>query len=123
MRILVVEDGYEYLELLQRFVGADDEFTFRRVQNGANAIQSLDEGQWNGLLLDLCFDRIPEDELLGDVDALAEQFNGRREESLQYLIRNQGIFILAAIREAGFELGSRCALVLICHTWCCANKK
>ena len=104
MKILVIEDGYEYFELLQRFLGVGEQFTFHRVQNGKDALEVLARGDWHGVLLDLCFDRIPVDELYGDIAEIAEQFNGRVEESRQYVIRNQGIFILAAIREADFDV-------------------
>ena len=104
MNILVIEDGFEYSELLKRFLGDDTAFEFHRVQNGEAAIQALATGHWESIVLDLCFDRIPVEELLGDLDVVAEQFNGRHAEGLQYIIRNQGIFILSAIRDAGFNV-------------------
>ena len=108
MNILVVEDGFEYSELMGRFLGS--RFSFQRVGDGYAALEILASQTWNVVLLDLCFDRISTDRLLGDVAELADQFNGRLDQCKRYVERNQGIFILAAMREKGFETA-----VLISH--------
>lgn len=98
MNILVVEDGFEYMELLNRFLG--ERFQFTRVGNGQEALDAMSRAAWSVVLLDLCFDRIDVAELLGDWSSLAERFNGSVEQSQEYIARNQGLYILAALRKS-----------------------
>ena len=97
MKILVVEDGYEYSELLTRFLG--ERFEFLRAGNGEEAIAALRKEEWDVVLLDLCFDRIPVSELVGDLLSMKERFNGDVALTQQYLARNQGLYILAMMRS------------------------
>jgi CheY-like chemotaxis protein len=96
-RILVVEDGHEYIENLQRFLG--DGFDFTRAGDGEAALAALAGGAWDVIYLDMRFDRAPR--LLGDLATLAARFAGDGGRAQRFLEDNQGTYILAAIREAG----------------------
>lgn len=102
MNILVIEDGYEYTETLERFLG--EGFSWERAGSGPRALQRLREGGVDAVFLDMRFDRVPEEELLGDVAAVADRFNGDAVQARQFLEDHQGNYVLAALREAGIEL-------------------
>ncbi len=99
--ILVVEDGEEYVQNLTRFLG--DVFSFVRAGSGAEALEILSGGVVGTIFLDMCFDRTPRALLLGELDPLVDRFNGDRERAWQFLETNQGTYVLAAVREAGFR--------------------
>lgn len=99
MNVLVVEDGFEYSETLQRFLPSA--FHWERAGSGQAALDRLTRGSVDVVFLDMRFDRIPESELLGDVVATADRFNGDAMQARQFLEDHQGNFILAAIRDAG----------------------
>ena len=96
LRVLVVEDGHEYIENLQRFLG--EHFEFCRVGDGEAALDALAAGGWDVIYLDMRFDRAPR--LLGDLDALTTRFAGDAQRARRFLEDNQGTYILSAIREA-----------------------
>jgi CheY-like chemotaxis protein len=103
LRVLVIEDGTEYLESYERFL--PEGFTFHRAGSGVEALALLrSEAPFDAIVLDMRFDRAPEGELLGDVDEVAERFNGDLVQARQFLEDHQGTFILAALREAGCAL-------------------
>lgn len=97
-RILVVEDGHEYIETLGKYLGSD--FEFVRAGGGPAALGLLAEEPWHAVFMDMRFDRA--DELLGDLDGLVSRFNGDVDRGRRYLENHQGTYIAAAIREAGF---------------------
>jgi hypothetical protein len=101
MKVLVVEDGFEYLDCLARFLPA---IAWERAGTGPAALAALAAGGFDAAFLDMRFDRAPEAELLGDVAAVAERFNGDLVAARQFLVDHQGTFVLAAIREAGHRL-------------------
>ncbi len=98
-RILVIEDGHEYVENLTRFLS--DAFDFERAGGGAAALERLAAGGVAAIFLDMRFDRVPAGALLGDLAGLAERFNGDPARARRFLEDNQGTYILAAIRQAG----------------------
>lgn len=98
-RILVIEDGSEYTETLSRFLG--DRFDFERAGSGPAGLTRLATGAWDAVFLDMKFDRAPEGELLGDVDEVADRFNGDPVQARRFLEEHQGTYVLAAIRDAG----------------------
>jgi CheY-like chemotaxis protein len=99
IRVLVVEDGSEYVDLLSRFLV--DGFVFERAGSGAAALERLGRGGVDVVFLDMRFDRVPEEALLGDRAEAADRFNGDPIQARRFLENNQGAYILAAIREQG----------------------
>lgn len=99
-RVLVVEDGHEYINNLTRFLGTD--FDFTRAGNGPTALSLLASQPFAAVFLDMKFDRA--DVLLGDLDATRRRFAGDEARAKRFLENNQGTYVLAAIREAGHTL-------------------
>lgn len=99
LKVLVVEDGHEYSELLARF-GAPD-MVYTRAGDGAEALAALRSGGVDLLFLDMRFDRIEAHRLLGDMAQTTDRFNGDPVRARAFLEENQGAYILSAIREAG----------------------
>lgn len=102
MRVLVIEDGSEYSETLSRFLA--DGFTWVRAGSGPEGLKMLDAGGFDAVFLDMRFDRVEPGQLLGDFDATADRFNGDPVQAQQFLEDHQGLFVLAALREAGLEV-------------------
>jgi hypothetical protein len=99
-RLLVIEDGDEYVEFARVFL-ADLEVEAAR--SAADALAILRTRGADALLIDLRFDRAPVAALTGDVAATAERlFGGDGERALRYLQDEQGTLILADLRAAGF---------------------
>ena len=99
-RLLVIEDGSEYLEFARVFLAA--EFEVRGVQSAAAALAALASDGADALFIDLKFERSPPEALTGDLEATAERlFGGDRARALRYLKDEQGTLVLAALRAAG----------------------
>ncbi|MCP4804461.1 MAG: response regulator [Proteobacteria bacterium] len=101
-RVLVVEDGREYSEMLTRFL--TDGFSFVRAGNGGEALAALATGEHDVVFLDMRFDRIPEADLVGDLAEITNRFNGDRDRAVRFLEDNQGTFVLATLRAAGHRV-------------------
>ena len=101
-RILVIEDGREYVETLGRYLGA--EFEFVRAGHGRAALDALSIATFQAIFLDMRFDRVQLADLLGDQSALATRLGGDLVRVRQFLEENQGTYILAALREANHRL-------------------
>ena len=71
--VLIVEDGDEYLENLNRFVSGP---TYIQAHNGAAALSILGTTALNLVYLDMRFDRIAHQDLLGDHAAATREQNG-----------------------------------------------
>ncbi|MFT5683691.1 MAG: CheY-like chemotaxis protein [Myxococcota bacterium] len=99
-RVLVVEDGFEYIHNLTRFLGED--FAFERAGDGHAALKMLSGGGFSAIFLDMKFDRA--EKLLGDLTQLHRRFAGDESRAKRFLENNQGTYVLAAIREAGVSL-------------------
>ncbi len=97
--VLVIEDGSEYTETLERFLS--EAFRFTRAGSGVAALQLLAQASFDVVFLDMRFDRTPEGELLGDLEAAIERLNGDPVQARRFLEDHQGNFILSAIRDAG----------------------
>ena len=97
--VLVIEDGDEYLENLTRFVPGP---SYLQAHCGQDAVTILRNNPVDIIYLDMRFDRIPETDLLGDRDAAIREHNGDAARGLKYLMNNQGLFILAALKREGF---------------------
>ena len=98
-RWLVCEDGTEYIDRLQRFLGG--EFAFERVTDAAALLAAAAAGPAAGVIMDLDFRRTPDD-LLDDEDGRSGQPLSPEERSR--LTESQGIFVLRALRRAGSRL-------------------
>ena len=96
-KVLIVEDGFEYFEAAERLLSSDYEWI--RAGDGYSALSYLKQQAFDVVLLDMCFDRIAPDKLLGDQSELVVRFGGDHSKAQQYLMVNQGNYILAAIRE------------------------
>jgi DNA-binding NarL/FixJ family response regulator len=99
-RVLIIEDGHEYIENLRRFMG--EGFELVRAGDGQEALEILSNGGWNVILLDMCFDRA--ERLLGEEPALLSRMGGDLDRMRTHLEIHQGTYILAAIRQAGHSL-------------------
>jgi len=96
---LVCEDGLEYCDRLQRFLGG--EFRFERVTHAAALLAAAAAAPAVGVIMDLDFRRTPDELLVDEHGAggrpLAPEERGRLTES-------QGIFVLRALRRARCRL-------------------
>jgi len=97
-RFIVCEDGREYLDRFQRFLGAS--FDLVPVSDYAGARAAAGDGV-AGILLDLDFRRTPPDRLVnGDGPAPSGMDPGTRAR----LAETQGILILRRLRAEGVRL-------------------
>ena len=96
--VLIVEDGDEYLDNLSHFAPGP---RYLQAHSGAQALALLDAQHVDLIYLDMRFDRIPESDLLGDRAAVARTQGGDDTRVVRYLARNQGLYILEALRAAG----------------------
>ncbi len=101
-RVLVVEDGHEYITTLRRYLG--QAFDFARAGDGHEALAQLAGGPWDVVFLDMRFDRTAPSQLLGDLAVTADRFNGDTHRATRFLEEHQGTYVLAALREAGCGL-------------------
>ncbi len=99
--VLVVEDGDEYLTNLSTFVA--DGFSYRQARSGHDACRLIRERKPDLVYLDMRFDRTPEEELLGSMVELTARFNGDMARARRFQQDNQGLFVLRALRDAGFR--------------------
>lgn len=98
--LLVIEDGNEYTEFSRMFLRP--EFDIHQAQSARGALEELAEAKMTAMLIDLRFDRAPAATLLGDVAATAAtMFGGNQGRALRYLQDQQGVLILAELREKG----------------------
>lgn len=100
MKVLVIEDGSEYTETLSRFL---PEHAWERAGSGPEGITRLQSETFDAVFLDMRFDRVPLDRLIGDLEATADRFNGDPVQARQFLEDHQGLFVLDALREAGLR--------------------
>jgi CheY-like chemotaxis protein len=99
-RVLVIEDGTEYAEFARLFLARD--FEIVAAQSAAEALAAVTRQPVDVLLIDLRFDRAQPDILIGDLEASARRlFAGDRTRALRHLQDQQGVLILAELRQAG----------------------
>ena len=98
--IVVAEDGDEYITNLTTFVA--EGMVYRQAKSGAQACQLIAQRRPDLVYLDMRFDRIPEEDLLGDIVQLTARFNGDVARARRFQQDNQGLFVLRAVRDAGF---------------------
>lgn len=100
IEVLIVEDGDEYLTNMSTFVA--DGFAYRQAKSGAAACRMVEQRRPDLVYLDMRFDRTPEEALLGNLVELAARFNGDVARARRFQEDNQGLFVLRALREAGY---------------------
>ncbi|MFH1529908.1 MAG: hypothetical protein ABIK09_04130 [Pseudomonadota bacterium] len=98
-RVLIVEDGDEYLRTLTRFVPGPD---YAQVKSGVAALDALRAAGVDLVYLDMRFDRVPLGDLLGDLDAATRRHNGDPARGWRHLQNHQGLFILDHLVANGF---------------------
>jgi DNA-binding LytR/AlgR family response regulator len=100
-RVLVVEDGREYVEGFARLAAAKGaDAAFVRAASLAEAREALREARPDAVFLDVVFDRTPEAELAGDLDALVARYGGDRARAVRHLATHQGFYVLDALADA-----------------------
>ena len=100
-RILVVEDGREYVDGFARLAAAKGaDAAFVRTGSLAEAREALRQGKPDAVFLDVVFDRTPEAELAGDLDALVARYGGDRACAVHHLATHQGFYVLDALADA-----------------------
>ena len=99
MTVLVIEDGDEYLDNLAQFVLGP---SYLQAHTGDEALGILESSAVDIIYLDMRFDRIPHADLMGDHDQVTREHNGDPNRAWKYLANNQGLYILAALKRAGF---------------------
>ena len=100
-RVLVVEDGDEYITNLTTFVA--EGIDYMQAKSGGRACELVGEQTPDLVYLDMRFDRTPVEALLGDMVQLTGRFNGDVARARRFQEDNQGLFILRALREAGYR--------------------
>ncbi|MCB9701423.1 MAG: hypothetical protein H6711_06000 [Myxococcales bacterium] len=101
IEVLVVEDGDEYITNLSTFVAGGIHYT--QAKSGGAACELARRMGPDVVYLDMRFDRTPFEELLGDIVSLTARFNGDVARARAFLQDNQGLFILRALRDAGYR--------------------
>jgi hypothetical protein len=96
-RLIVCEDGNEYLDRFRRFLGADFAFVAAADFESARALASGADG----VLLDLDFRRTPTARLIDERGAAAGFVDDDRRRRLS---ETQGILILRQLRAVGVAL-------------------
>ncbi len=97
-RILVVEDGSEYVEGFERLAAARGmPAAFSRACDLESALAALASSAHDAVFLDVVFDRTPENRLAGDVEALVARFGGDRARAVRHLATQQGFHVLDAL--------------------------
>jgi len=99
IRVLIVEDGTEYIERARRWMG--EGFSFQRAGCGGEACRLLDEDSYDVVWLDMDFRRTNPDLLLGEPES-PRRGDSSAEEA--HLAEHQGLYILSALRSAGHTL-------------------
>lgn len=97
-RVLVVEDGTEYVDGFERLAAARGlGIDFSRARDLESARAALAPPGPDALFLDVVFDRTPEDRLAGDAEALVTRFGGDRARAVRHLATHQGFYVLDAL--------------------------
>lgn len=96
-RLLVIEDGDEYLEFARVFLRG---WELVAAKSGTDAL--VHAQQIDAFFIDLRFERAQPETLVGDLDGTAARlFAGNRGRALRHLQDQQGTLILAQLRAAG----------------------
>jgi len=97
-RILVVEDGFEYTRALERI--ADGVAEFVRAADAEEAESLLRRSAFDAVLLDVVFDRTPEERLVGRGSELDARFGRNASGATEHLANRQGFYIADVLAPA-----------------------
>ncbi|MEL6758759.1 MAG: hypothetical protein AAFP04_00020 [Myxococcota bacterium] len=100
LELLIVEDGDEYLENLSRLI---DGVRFTQAHHAGAAIECLNHKNIDVIYLDMRFDRIPGNELVGDYREVLKRHHGDHDRARRHLQNNQGLYILSELERAGHD--------------------
>lgn len=98
MRLLTIEDGTEYVDLLRRFL---PDLTIERAGSGAAALRAVAASPPDAIILDMRFHRVDDSALLGDWTTTIARYGGDEARARAALQDQQGLHVLHALREAG----------------------
>jgi CheY-like chemotaxis protein len=99
-RILVVEDGREYVDGFTRLAAAKGLAAgFVRAGTFAEARRELATSRPDAVFLDVVFDRTYEADLAGDLEGLLERHGGDRAGAVRHLATHQGFYLLDALAD------------------------
>lgn len=104
-QLLIIEDGDEYLRFFSRHLNHYEYLQARSLEECLALLGNLKRPP-RAFVLDIRFDRIPREQLIGDVPTIAAQMFGGDsdlEAAWRYVIDNQGYLILRKLREAGHQ--------------------
>ena len=97
-RVLVVEDGSEYVDGFERLTAARGlDAVFSRARDLESARAALAAERPGAVFLDVVFDRTPEASLAGDAESLVARFGGDRARAVRHLATHQGFYVLDAL--------------------------
>ena len=99
--VLIVEDGDEYLEFFERHLLG---YRLLQAHDAAQTIEALRRNTVDVVVLDIRFDRIERDRLVGDVLEISRRRFGQDtdlSEAWRYMADNQGFLIAKTLRDQG----------------------
>jgi hypothetical protein len=94
--VLVIEDGTEYTDAFRNLVATDAAGSIElvRAADFEEARRVLSERAVDAAFLDVVFDRIAPEKLIGDWEGLIRRFGGDRRHAERHLAENQGFYLL-----------------------------
>lgn len=101
--LLIVEDGDEYLEFFERHLVG---YRLLQAHDAAAAVELLESWAVDVIVMDLRFDRLERERLVGDVLEISRTRFGQDNDLTQawrYMADNQGYLILRKLRAEGFD--------------------
>lgn len=98
--VLICEDGDEYRDNLVAFLSGP---RYLQAKHLEAALDVLAHEPIDIIVMDVCFDRVAHQHLCGDIEEVLREFNGNRAAAWHHLARYQGLYLVAALRQAGFD--------------------
>lgn len=97
--VLVIEDGTEYTDAFSSLAATDAAASIELVRAGdfEEARSALAERAVDAVFLDVVFDRIASEKLVGDREGPIRRFGGDRRRAERHLAENQGFYLLNEI--------------------------
>jgi hypothetical protein len=94
--VIVIEDGTEYTDAFRNLVASNAAASIELVRAGdfEEARRALAERAVDAVFLDVVFDRIAPEKLVGDWEGPIRRFGGDRRRAERHLAENQGFYLL-----------------------------